>query len=270
MSSKLTGLTAVTKLDDDALLYTVDVLDTTDDASGSSRKITAKNSRRRTAEITLDSAATDSGNTPTTTLRAKLCVARVTASGKYVAYDADDSGGAEIPVGFLVAATAVSGDTAADIYLSGEFDVSECPGLDLLARQILSKRGFSFREDATPDVTALEDADCFLGVSRKGTNYVLTAADHGKLFVATGAVSFTLPVKENGLRFDFVQTANNDLTISGDADIIAKNNATATSVAYSTSNQKIGARCRVDCVYTDTGTLSWVFSSFCTNTITVT
>lgn len=270
MSAKLTDLSAVTKVDDDDLLYVVDTGDTADHASGSSRKATAKNARRRTAPITLDAAAADSGNSPTTTLRAKLCLARVASSGKYVPYAGDGTDSVDVPVGFLVAATPVSGDTPADIYVGGEFEISECPGLDLMARKILRRRGFQFREDATPDIVAASGIGRFSGVVRKGGNYTLTAADDGKLVIATGACVFTLPTKANGLEFDFLQTTNSDLTIQdGSSSIIARNNAVASSVAYSTSSQKIGARCRVECVYVDTATLAWVFTGLCNHTVTV-
>ena len=54
------------------------------------------------------------------------------------------------------------------------------------------------------------------------------AADNGLLFLATAAAAFTLPAKQNGLAFRFVQTADANLVVQGAADIVHKNNTGAT------------------------------------------
>src|SRR5204863_6723631 len=91
------------------------------------------------------------------------------------------------------------------------------------------------------------------GVYRKSSNYTVTANDNGLLFLATAAVTFTLPSKQNGLAFRFVQTADANLVISGSADIIAKGNAAASSVTFSTTNEQIGSHVLVECMYVGTG-----------------
>ena len=55
------------------------------------------------------------------------------------------------------------------------------------------------------------------GIYRKSGNYTVTADDNGLLFLATAAVTFTLPTKQNGLAFRFAQTADANLVITGSA-----------------------------------------------------
>ena len=73
----------------------------------------------------------------------------------------------------------------------------------------------------------------------------LVAADSGTEFIATAAVNLTLPAIASagqGFRIRAHQTADANLTITAPSGkLIALHNAAATSVAYSTSNQKIGA-----------------------------
>ena len=107
------------------------------------------------------------------------------------------------------------------------------------------------------------------GIYRKSANYVVTAADNGLLFLATAAVSFTLPTKENGLAFRFLQTADFDLTIVGNADIVHQGNAAASSVGFTTATQKIGSQALVECMYTADGVLKWVVSNLGGTTATV-
>ena len=216
--------------------------------------------------VLLDSAAEDAGNTPTTTLRDKLGLGVVTSSGKAVAYDPDENLGQQIAAGLLCGETAVSGDTPAFMLAGGVVKEADMLGLDIRAKQQLSRRLIA-EDSLVYDMPLL----CPRGIVRIGTNRVLTAADHGLLFLATGAAAFTLPTKQNGLAFRFFQTANNDLTVQdGDSGLIARGNAAAASVAFSTANQKIGASCLVECCYIDTATLAWIFTSLCNHTITVT
>ena len=73
----------------------------------------------------------------------------------------------------------------------------------------------------------------------------LTADDSGYEFFATAAVNITLPALASagqGFRIRAHQTADANLTITAPSGkLIALHNAAATSVAYSTSSQKIGA-----------------------------
>ena len=95
---------------------------------------------------------------------------------------------------------------------------SELINLDPRARQQLGTR-FTFDRERSPQAGVLMHPR---GIYRKSANYTVTADDNGLLFLATAAVTFTLPTKENGLAFRFVQTADANLVISGSADIIAQ------------------------------------------------
>jgi hypothetical protein len=107
------------------------------------------------------------------------------------------------------------------------------------------------------------------GIYRKSTNYTITAADNGLMFLATGAATFTLPTKANGLAFRVVQTADSNLTISGSSDIIHKGNAAASSVAFSTASEKIGSSALIECVYAGASTLKWLVTNLGGTTATV-
>lgn len=224
-----------------------------------------------TKKITLDSTAADSGNTPTTTLRGGNVMALVDSTGKALTYDPDANDGRQIAIGILEKHQSMLVDgTAADRFtqmlVHGFLKQGDLVGLDPRAKQQLAGR-FVFDRDLNASLGVLMHPR---GVYRKSANYVVTAADNDLLFLATAAVSFTLPTKQNGLAFRFFQTANADLTIAGSGDIIHKNNAAASSVAFSTASQKIGSHALVECVYVNTDTLAWIVSNLGDTTATVT
>ena len=224
-----------------------------------------------TKKITIESATVDSGNTPTTTLRGGNVLALADSTGKALTYKGDANDGRQIAMGILEKhQDMLVGGTATDRFtqmlVHGFLKQGELVGLDPRAKQQLAGR-FVFDRDLSASLGVLMHPR---GVYRKSANYVVTAADNGLLFLATAAVSFTLPTKQNGLAFRFFQMADADLTISsGGSDIIHKNSAAATSVAFSTASQKIGSHALVECVYTDTDTLSWIVSNLGGTTATV-
>ena len=223
-----------------------------------------------TKKITIESATVDSGNTPTTTLRGGNVLALADSTGKALTYKGDANDGRQIAMGILEKhQDMLVGGTATDRFtqmlVHGFLKQGELVGLDPRAKQQLAGR-FVFDRDLSASLGVLMHPR---GIYRKSANYVVTAADNGLLFLATAAVSFTLPTKQNGLAFRFFQTANADLTITGSSDIIHKNNAAASSVAFSTSSQKIGSHALVECVYTDTDTLAWIVSNLGGTTATV-
>ena len=224
-----------------------------------------------TKKGTLESAAADSGNMPTTTLRGGNVLALVDSTGKALTYDPDANDGRQIAMGILEKHQSMLVDgTATDRFtqmlVHGFLKQGELVGLDPRAKQQLAGR-FVFDRDLSASLGVLMHPR---GIYRKAANYVVTAADNGLLFLASAAVSFTLPTKQNGLAFRFFQTANADLTITtSGSDIIHKNSAAASSVAFSTASQKIGSHALVECVYTDTDTLAWIVSNLGGTTATV-
>jgi hypothetical protein len=141
----------------------------------------------------------------------------------------------------------------------------ELINLDPRAKQQLGQR-FVFDRENSPQAGSLMHPR---GIYRKSSNYTVVAADNGLLFLATAAVTFTLPSKQNGLAFRFAQTADANLVISGGGSIIHKGNAAANTVTFSTASEKVGSHALVECVYTATGTLKWLVSNIGGTTATV-
>lgn len=215
-----------------------------------------------TRQVTIDATATDAGNSPTTTLRAGLVMGIVAASGKAVPYDADANDGRQIAVGILekpqdMLVAGVATDRFTQILVHGLVKQTPLVNLDVRARQQLSQR-LVIDRDLTPAGGVLLQPR---GVMTKAANYTLVPADDGHLLLATAAVTFTLPAKENGLAFRLAQTADANLVIQGSSDIIHQGSTTASSVTFGTASQKAGSHVLVECVYTGAGTLAWLVSN---------
>ena len=222
-----------------------------------------------TKKILLDAATVDAGNTPTTTLRGGNVLA-IGAAGNAHVYDPDAVDGTQIAIGILEHAQnmlqdGVATDRFTQMLVHGLAKEGELLGLDARARQQLASR-FVFDRSLGQQAGELMHPR---GVTRKGGNYSVVAADNGLLFVATAAVNFTLPTKENGLAFRFVQTADANLVITGSTDLVHKGNAAANTVTFSTTNEKIGSQVLVECMYVAASTLKWIVTNLGGTTATV-
>jgi hypothetical protein len=223
-----------------------------------------------TRKITLTAGATDGGNTPDTTLRGGILLANVDSTGKAHTYSPDANDGRQIAIGILekpqsMLLEGVATERFTQMLVHGLVKESELINLDPRARQQLGGRLVLDRE-RSPQAGVLMHPR---GIYRKSANYTVTDDDNGLLFLATAAVTFTLPTKANGLAFRFAQSADANLVISGSSDIIAKNNAAASSVTFSTANEKIGSQVLVECIYTAAGTLKWLVTNLGATTPTV-
>jgi len=83
----------------------------------------------------------------------------------------------------------------------------------------------------------------------KTANYTITRAETGTRFTntgATGAVQFTLPALSPNLVYGFLVIADQSVTVVSAAgtDIVWANNAGKSSLAFSTSSEKIGGALR--------------------------
>jgi hypothetical protein len=215
-----------------------------------------------TRKAILSSTNVDSGNTPTTTLRGGNVLAIDDTTGEAYLYDPDATDGKQIAVGVLEHAqdmlqNGVATDRFVQMLVHGLLKEATLQGLDPRARQQLASR---FLFDRSLDQNAGELMHP-RGVYRKSANYTVLAADNGLLFLATAAVNFTLPTKQNGLAFRFLQTADADMAIIGSSDIVYRNNATNSSLTFSTASQKIGSQVLVECLYVGANTLKWVASN---------
>ncbi|HEY2412096.1 MAG TPA: hypothetical protein VGI40_07625 [Pirellulaceae bacterium] len=223
-----------------------------------------------TKKITVLNSTVDSGNTPTTTIRGGNVLSVVDASGKVNTYSPDANDGRQIAVGILehnqdMLVNGVATDRFTQMLVHGLVRDGELINLDLRAKQQLGLR-FLFDREVSPQAGVLMHPR---GVYRKSSNYTVVAGDNGLLFIATAQVSFTLPTKQNGLAFRFLQTSDNNLVITGSSDIVAKNNASASSVTFGTANEKIGSHVLVECVYVNTSTLKWIVTNLGATTPTV-
>ena len=82
-------------------------------------------------------------------------------------------------------------------------------------------------------------------VTAKTSDYTVTAVESGTIFTtegAGGAVNFTLPSQGAGLHFWIMNAENQNMTITADtADtLVTFNDVAADSIAFSTSNEKVG------------------------------
>lgn len=215
------------------------------------------------------SASTDEDNSPSTTLRGGLVLAIRDTDGKVTTYTPDANDGSQIAVGVLeqhqdMLVNGVPTERFTQMIVHGLVREGELLNLDTRARGQLSRQMVFDRKPLSPAPLLAPR-----GVYRKTTSYTLTAADNGLLFLVSGAATFTLPTKANGLAFRIVQTADNDLTIAGSSDLIHKGNAGASSIAFSTSGQKIGSQVLIECVYTASSTLKWLVTNLGGTTATV-
>lgn len=223
-----------------------------------------------TQKTVVAAANTDPANTPTTTLLGGHVLALADASGKAYLYDPDANDGRQVAVGILehtqdMLQGGVATDRFTQMLVQGLVKEADLHGLDRRAQRQLAAR---FVFDRNLDVGPGELMHP-RGVYRFAANEVLTRQHDGLLLLATAAVTFTLPAKENGLAFRFLQTADANLVIQGSADIVARGNASASSLTFSTGSQKIGSHVLVECVYVGTNTLKWIVSNLGDTVMTV-
>lgn len=221
---------------------------------------------------TISSTATDSSNTPTTTLRAGLILGIKTSDGKYYKYDPTATDGTQIPRAVLpfqlsmVGPQGVVADKSAPLLVRANLKVAELANSDAAALKALIQLGCNL--DAPAGAQGLAGP---IGTKEVAVDTTVTASDNGVLFVATAAATFTLPTKAVGLSFEFLQTADANMVIAsaGSADdIIVDGDAGADSITYSTASHKIGSRNRMTCIYVG-GSLKWVTQNLGGTTMTI-
>lgn len=224
-----------------------------------------------TRGVTIDSTSVDSGNSPTTTLRGGTIMAIKQSTGKAHPYQANASDGTQNPIGVLehnqdMQVDGQAQDRFTQILVQGMLKESEIHNLDPHAKEVLAGR-FQFDQAPIYSDSALMHPR---GTHRKSSNYTVLAEESGSLFIADAAVNFTLPTAEVGLSYRFLQTADGNLTITGSSNILFNGSSSASSLACSTSSEKIGSHILVECVYTDSSTLRWIASDLGGTTITIT
>lgn len=102
----------------------------------------------------------------------------------------------------------------------------------------------------------------------KVANHVVSLDEAGTMFVTGAAVSYTLPAPTLGCAYVFVQTADADMTIVGNANVIHKGTVAASAAAFQTAGQKIGSSALVTAINVN-GTPKWLLYNLGGTTATV-
>lgn len=224
--------------------------------------------------LVIDSTAVDAANTPTTTLRAGLIMAKQTADGNLYALDPDTNDGTEVYAGVLLRDLAmldgagVAEDKYGHLLRRGPVKASELliqgsalvgHAAEYLVRRMMILAGCEFDDD----IMGVHRGVVYTNKLVTGTTHTVTAADNGKRFFYdnVAAVAVTLPAIKAGLVYEFVRSANEEIVISSAAgdDMIVGNDLSADSLTFTTNNEQIGAAVRIEGVYAGT-TLKWLAS----------
>lgn len=222
----------------------------------------------------ISSTARDTTNDPTWRLRPGLVLGKIAASGQWAQYDPTATDGTEVASAILAYGLPLydylTGTYQSKYYaicIGGNVQAANLYGLDGQARAQLSSR-FTFDDDLSGDQWFP-----WKKFKAKTADYTILAADNFTLFHntgAVGAVNLTLPSLANGYAFGVKVVADQTVTVTSAAgnDIIAFNDAAASSVAFSTPNQKIGGGFLI---YSNPAATGWQVQNISAgaNTITV-
>ncbi len=205
---------------------------------------------------TIVSTTVDAGSTPTTTLRPGLVLGRITSTGKYTQHNPDATDGSQFAVAVLTRGVSMldANGTAADktvsiadggcLIASGMISGSGDGALTQIARAQLAQTGkFTFNDD--PNNKPALPLFGGMRVVNKSADYTVTSADNGTVFMtggATAAVNFTMPAIVSGLAYLFINSSNQNMTVTSAAgnDIVTFNDAAASSISFQTANEKLG------------------------------
>jgi hypothetical protein len=229
------------------------------------------------ANALIDGNTIDSGNTPTFELRPGLLLGQVLSTGKYKNYSPTATDGSEVASAILMEAirTLDFSNNATDrfyaVLVGGPVQASKVLNLDLMARQQMDN--FIFDDSLGFGSILGNHWWPWKRFQTKTANYSVVASDNFSLFDNTGAggaVTYTLPSIANGYFFGFrVQTDQNVIVQSLEgSNVIALNNASATSVAFQTGSGRIGG---MFYIYSNPAANKWIVenASAGSNTITV-
>lgn len=220
------------------------------------------------------SGAVDSTNSPTWRLRPGLVMGVITSTGQWTNYSATATDGSQVAQGVLAYGLrmqdVLTGSNVSKFYamcVGGRVIGANLIGLDLQARQQMSPR-FVFDDNLIGNHWFP-----FARQVSKSGDYTVVAADNFTVFDNVGAgagVTFTLPTLANGYMFGFRAIADFSVTVaSAEGDnIVAYNDASADSLAFSTGGQIIGGGLML---FSNPGATKWIAvnQSAGANTITV-
>lgn len=222
----------------------------------------------------ISGAARDSGNSPTYELRPGLLLGEILSTGLYTNYSTSATDGSEVASAVLLEAIRVQdfeGNNQNRFYavlVGGPVMASKILNLDLMARQQMDKFIFD-------DIGLVQGNHWFpwKRFQTKTADYTVVANDNFTLFTntgASGAITYTLPTLANGYFFGFSVVADQTITVASAAgdDMVVFNDASADSVAFGTSGEKIGG---LFAVFSNPGATKWHVMNLSAgaNTVTV-
>jgi len=198
-------------------------------------------------------------------LRSGLVMSFDASDMRWHVYDPTASGAKGIAAGILpieLKMTDTEGsnvDRPTRMIVAGQIRPDALFGFDQAARASLSERGFifGFYSNGALDPIGTYMAVRPRGRSHKTANYTILATEHGTEFTntgATGAITLTLPALStagiNGTTYWVSVIANQSVTVAaaGSDNIVTFNNAAATSIAVTTTDEKIGTKLRFEAV----------------------
>lgn len=226
------------------------------------------------ANALIDGNTVDSGNTPTYEIRPGLLLGQVISTGKWKNYSPTATDGSEVAAGVLIEALRMKDfqDNAVDkfyaILVGGPVQASKLLNLDLQARAQMDKFIFD-------DIFNIMGNHWFpwKRFQSKTANYTVVANDNFTMFDNVGAgagITLTLPTLASGYLFGFRVQADQSMTIASNegSNMVALDNASASSVAFSTGSQQIGGNVWV---YSNPGATKWIVENHSAgaNTVTV-
>lgn len=223
------------------------------------------------ANSQIDSSAVDAGSTPTNVLRTGLLFGKITSSGFLKQWDSAATDGSQYLFSVnreelvMVDAYGVAANRFAPTVVKAPLKAKRLyiKGVSLLghadeylARRQLAGLGVVLDDDVQNYLSGIN----LRNIIKTATGAIL-ATENGARFIVNGAgaVILTLPTLQAGLRFEFLNIADQNLTVTSAAgdDVIIINDLSADSVAFSTAANKIGARLTVHSEYVN-GTLKWI------------
>lgn len=213
-------------------------------------------------QFVLDSAVisastVDAGASPTFAIRPGLILGLVASTGKYLQWDSTATDGSQYARAILwkeLRMQDFNGNTVDRVFTvivgRGIMRASKLwvkgTALTSAADQYLARRQLANAMFVMDDDPFSYLAGTMKRTVSKSTDYTVLPSDNGTKFRATGAATFTLPTLASGLVYEFINTADNTITITAaDAtSVIWDGSAGVTSLAFSTGSHKIGGHLR--------------------------
>ncbi len=215
----------------------------------------------------------DTGQTPTTDIRAGMLLGALSADNKLTEWDPAATDGSQFLEGMLpvsIQAISLSGTAAPRVVsrivqaqIKADWVLILGVALqtsiwEFTARRALSQAGWILDDD--PQGRLAGNGNIVQDVA--GTTHTPTEAENGQKFFYYNAasVTVTLPAIKAGLIYDFVRAADEEFIVASaeGGNVIVGDSLTADSITFTTANEHVGAWVKAEAVYTN-AVLKWHF-----------